>query len=670
MFKKRLLYTVFLMGQLGLVQSQMSALDSVHTLQEIVVTGAYKATGVDKAVVPTRIISVDKLRTIGVQSVGDLLKFQANLRIQQDNILGAGLSMQGLSGENVKILIDGIPVIGRQNGNIDLNQLNLQNVERIEIVEGPLSVQYGTNALAGTINIITKKTPSKQTELSAMTHYESVGHINFAGTVGLRGRNERILGIDFENIATVISGGRNFFNGWSDVDTSRYKQWKPRVQHFLDWNAHAQSGKTRVGYVGSVFDEFILNRGKPLAPYFENAFDDHYRTRRFMQGMTFNRTLDNGYNSNLQIAYNHFRRIKNTFYRDLVNLQNIQTENAGDQDTTRFTMFTARGTYAQTGQKNLRFESGFDVNIENGTGLRIKNASQQIGDYAAFTSLEWVATPQLTIRPGLRATYNSSYKAPLIPSLNIRWQLDSVWTMRASYGMGFRAPSLKELYFYFVDINHNIRGNENLNAETSHNINVFLNAKKVINDFIFKVEANGFFNQIKNLITLAQIAQTTNEFGYINIGVMKTTGGQVFLESVVKNTSWAIGTAYTARINTFNNQTYSAGTWELRGNATWRLPKWGVAANLWYKYSGAQPGFVLNENGTVENTHISGFHIADMGVSKKVFKDKCTLTTGIKNLFNVRNIASQLAGGAHSSSNGTSAMATGRNFYINCQIIL
>ena len=55
-------------------------------------------------------------------------------------------------------MIDDVAVIGRLNGNIDLSQINLNNVERIEIVEGPLSVEYGTDALAGTINLITKST--------------------------------------------------------------------------------------------------------------------------------------------------------------------------------------------------------------------------------------------------------------------------------------------------------------------------------------------------------------------------------------------------------------------------------------------------------------------------------------------------------------------------------
>ena len=66
-----------------------------------------------------------------------------------------------MSGENVKIMIDGVPVIGRQNGNLDLSQLNLLGIEHVEIIEGPLSVNYGNNALVGTINLIASACEAK-----------------------------------------------------------------------------------------------------------------------------------------------------------------------------------------------------------------------------------------------------------------------------------------------------------------------------------------------------------------------------------------------------------------------------------------------------------------------------------------------------------------------------
>ncbi|MEL6132646.1 MAG: TonB-dependent receptor plug domain-containing protein, partial [Bacteroidota bacterium] len=133
----------------GQESSQDYAVDSV------VITGQYTPQSLDQAIHPIRTISAEKIERMAAVNLGDVLENELNIRLSQDNILGQSLSIQGLSGENVKILIDGVPVIGRQNGNIDLGQLNLLGIERIEVVEGPLSVNYGTQALAGTINLIT-----------------------------------------------------------------------------------------------------------------------------------------------------------------------------------------------------------------------------------------------------------------------------------------------------------------------------------------------------------------------------------------------------------------------------------------------------------------------------------------------------------------------------------
>ena len=629
-------------------------------LNEVVVTGNYKPTGIDKSVVPTRIISLSKLSPLAAQNVADVLKYQANLRIQQDNILGTGLTMQGISGENVKILINGVPVNGRQNGNIDLGQLNVNNVERIEIVEGPLSVQYGTNALAGTINIITKKKPGKDVDFNANSYYESVGHYNFNTSFGWQDNRQSIL----------VSGGRNFFSGWSEKDTSRFQTWKPKIQYFGDLNYNLDLGKTQIGYMGNYFNEFILNRGRPLLPYFEKAFDDHYMTHRFSNSINVSHQFANQLKTNFLVSYSDYSRTKNTFYRDLVNLTQVLTDNANDQDTTRFTLLSSRGTVANTNGEKLTFEAGYDINVEQGSGLRLKGKEQRIGDYATFVSAEWRITEGVTFRPGLRASYNTSYQAPLIPSAHLLWKMSNELTFRASYGRGFRSPSLKELYFYFVDINHNIRGNENLEAEKSHNVNTFFTFKKVKDKNVYKAEANLFYNKINNLITLAVLRGEQNEYGYINIGQFNTMGGQIFGELVLNNFTFGSGTSLTRSINVFNDEKYPANTWETRSNLTYNFPKAKMNVNFWFKHVGKQLGYVLGEDGKVEPTFIEKYNMADFGTSKKIMKDKMVLTFGIKNIFNVKNIDSQLVGGAHSDSNSSTSLATGRNFFLKCEIYL
>ena len=131
-----------------------------NDLEEFVVTGEYEKTSTSNSVQKVRVLDQKRIQAQGAVNLKDLLSNELNVRISQDNILGAGLSLQGISGQNIKILIDGVPVVGRVNGNIDLTQLNLNNIERVEIIEGPMSVVYGTDALGGVINLISKK-PAK-----------------------------------------------------------------------------------------------------------------------------------------------------------------------------------------------------------------------------------------------------------------------------------------------------------------------------------------------------------------------------------------------------------------------------------------------------------------------------------------------------------------------------
>ncbi|MBK7944011.1 MAG: TonB-dependent receptor [Flavobacteriales bacterium] len=166
----------------------------VTRLEPFVVTGQYAPGSVEGAVQKLRVIDAQRIRRMAANNLGDALRNQLNIRLSQDNLLGSSLSMQGLGGENVKVLIDGVPVTGRQNGNVDLSQLDLTGIERIELVEGPLSVSYGTNALAGTINLITKKSGVAPSTLRASVYTEHIGRLNATlGGSQRWGRNNLLL---------------------------------------------------------------------------------------------------------------------------------------------------------------------------------------------------------------------------------------------------------------------------------------------------------------------------------------------------------------------------------------------------------------------------------------------------------------------------------------------
>lgn len=648
--------------------------DSIQ-LKEVVVTGQYAPTSVEKSVQKVQIIDKEKIQQMGAVNLKDVLSNQLNVRLQQDNILGAGMSLQGISGENVKFLMDGVPMIGRLSGNIDLSQINVNNIERIEFIEGPLSVQYGTNALAGTINIITKNAITKKLITGVTGYYESIGTYNLTADANVYYKKHNIQ----------VSGGRNYFDGWNSLDapfylpesriadSTRYKQWKPKEQYFANFGYNYTFKKLNFGLKSAYFDEKITNRGYPRAPYAETSFDDYYYTTRIDNNVYLNGKIAKNWSVNSLAAYNYYNRIKKTLYKDLTTLDETLSLNSSDQDTSRFTLLMSRASFVhKTDSSKLNYEIGYDINYESAFGKRIDNQLQYQGDYAAFATIEYKPINKLILKPGVRYAYNTTYKTPIIPSFNLKWVLNDYHTLRASYARGFRAPSLKEMYFLFVDINHNIVGNMNLRSEQSDNYSLSYNYKTTIKNCRFKIDVNTFYNHIYNLITLAQT--TATEYSYINIGKYKTLGAQINNTLRFKKLSFQTGFNYTGRYNDLS-ETEDVPEFnfspEVLENISYRFMKEKITISLFYKYNGKVPGFMV-VNDVVQQTLLSDYHTMDATISKLFFKkDRVVVTIGCKNIFDVKNINStSVSGGVHSSSATSVPLSTGRNYFIKLTLSL
>jgi len=645
----------------------------VVDINEVVVTAQYAENSTEKAVHKIKVIDQKKIESLGAVNLRDVLTNETNVRITQDNVLGSSTSVQGLSGQNVKILIDGVPIIGRVGGNIDLSQINLNDIERIEIIEGPLSVEYGTNALAGTINLISKKSARKKYSLNLNTYNETVGQYNVDGS----------LRFNRKGYHYSINGGRNFFDGWnvSDpfvtmntikiADSTRFNSWKPKEQKFLKVLQSGKFFKLNYRFSTDYFKEKITNKGYPRAPYNETAFDDFYHTDRWSNNLNVKRKFNKGARLNMIFAYNYFRRQKNTFYTDLTTLQSNVSENASDQDTTLFDLFMARGTYSTSSDSaKFNYALGYDFNLESGYGKRIKEKTKAIGDYALFTSAEYKPTNRLIIRPGLRYSYNTSYRSPLIPSLNLRYNRND-WIFRASYSSGFRAPSIKDLYFNFVDSNHDIQGNPNLNAETSRNFS-FSGVKTIAKkNKVFKLTGSGFYNNINNLITLA--ISEGNSYSYFNLDKYKTLGALAQIELVINNFKCIFSGTYTGRYNALSEDlsiepfSYSP---ELRSNFSYDLRKYNLNFSGFYKYSGEIIGYYFDEDDEIQQNFLGDFNTLDLTATKGLWNNKIKWTLGGKNLFNVRNIVSRGASGVHSSSTGSVSMSWGISVFTSIKIDL
>lgn len=650
------------------------------TLNEVVVTAQYAPNSPEKAVHKIKIIDSKKIEAMGAVNLKDVLSNELNIRLSQDNVLGSSMSLQGISGQNVKILVDGVPVTGRLNGSIDISQINMNNVDRIEIIEGPLSVNYGTDALGGTINIITKKSQKETFSFNSSNYYESNGQYNFTGKIGYRKKKELIS----------ISGGRNYFDGWRAndkpfhveqirvADSLRFKNWKPKEQYFGTLYYGHYFKKVKFGYTGDYFYEQVTNKGLPRLPYYETAFDDYYNTKRINNALNLNGQITKNYYLNVLAAYNHFQKVKNTYFKDLTTLDQVLTENASDQDTSAFNDIITRGTISRTKDSaKFNYEFGYDINHETALGIRIKNSKQKIGDYAIFSSAEYKPFKSLTIRPGLRAIYNTAYKAPLIPSINIKYSAsikgnnNKTVAVRFSYARGFRSPSLKELYFYFVDINHNITGNENLKAEQSHNFNLSASYNQTLGERAWKLDLSLFYNTINNMISLAQSSAT--QYSYFNIDKFQTLGAQLQDEYSIKHFKIAIGGAYIWRYNQLSEQ-YSAEPFsyspEARCNLFYEWHKQSMTFALFYKYTGKLPAYTLSATNEIYKTTMQDYSTADASITRTFFKKKLGLTIGAKNLFDVKNVTGVATGSAHSSGGNSISVGMGRTYFFKLDINL
>ncbi len=632
-------------------------------LSEVVVTAQFTPQRVDKSIYKVNVISSLQIEEKAAQNLQELLSTELSIRSTQDNILGSGLSIQGLSGENVKILIDGVPVIGRQNGIIDMSQINLSNVDHVEIVEGPMSVIYGSNALAGAVNLITKENIKSRYMGRVNTYYETVGVYNVDAGISLR-KNKNVFSFD---------GGRNFFGGFTLDNSKRSPLWKPREQYTAGASYQYNNDKLKVKIEGNLFNEQLRSPGD-LSPdfNFEKAFDEYHFTRRYdlkSDGL-WKRSGESG-SFNYLVAYSTYQKIKRTYLKDMVDLTKILAADPEKQDTATINAVLLRGYYSNAPGHKINYQAGYDINLEMGTGKRM-NGDKSIYDYAAFFSMRYDPLSNLSFQPGVRAIYNTRYKAPLVWSLNMKWDPLQKLQFRASAGQGFRSPSLKELYLDFRDTNHNVTGNENLKSENSFNLN---GSATYLLEFVkssFTFNAKTYYNKIKNKIDLLYDPTDPTGARYMNI-----PGNNFVTKGASMDIQYRLHPRFT--LNTgidFNAKSklddLSKFSWSdsFVSSINYKNLKYKFNLAVFYKYTGVYKDYrgefdLNNQLGSIKEEYMRDYSMMDITLGRPFFKNSITIATGIKNLFNVTSVYS-LGGGSsvHGSDNSTeSSVGWGRTFF-------
>jgi outer membrane receptor for ferrienterochelin and colicins len=641
-------------------------------LENVVVTGQYKPQSAKNSVYQVRTISKERIQKQGATKLQDVLNNELNIRFSQDlSTGGSGITMMGLKGQNVKILVDGVPMVGRQGATneIDINQVDINSIERIEIVEGPMSVVYGADALAGVINIITKKNSVSKISVRARLQEETIGK-----EYGIQqGIHTQSVGITFRHKKWEIGGGAgyNYFGGWRGDSVNREMTWHWKDQIIANGVLGYNSEKFNIRYRIDGLDEIITNPGNFRQKQNEAndsiAYDAEYLSRRVMQQLQASYFVNSNLSFSAQASYSDYsRQVFSTILSQNTGKFSLNPDHS-KQSIVSFNGFTFRGTAQYKISNIISVQPGVDINLESGKGERLKEGQNSVNDYAFFATAEITPNSKINIRPGLRVIKNSVYDAPpVIPSINTKFVLNKNLDVRLSYARGFRSPSLRELYFNFFDANHQIIGNPDLKAETSHSYNGSLNWKKTTpKEVSYNIALGGFYNNVKNLIDFA-FSASSDTAKVANISNSKTAGTNLLASIKYKQWNLSAGASYTGFYNDLSetDETLPQLQWSAEANSTisYSFSKIGLDMNLFYKFTGRRPGYVLNSSQVITQSRINSYQIADFTINKKLFK-YLSLNAGVRNLFDVVNVTGTVVTSGIHTPSSTRNIGCGRSYF-------
>lgn len=647
-------------------------------LREVIVTGQYKPQSLKNSVYQVRVINNDRIRLSGATNIQQVLTNQIGFRFSNDNTLGTtDVQLLGMSGRNVKILLDGVPLIDRGDTRESLGQVDINTIERIEIVEGPMSVSYGSDALAGVINIITKTPGKNKFSVNAKAQEETAGNEYYP--FSYQGVHTQSIGLSWQknNWSVMLGGNHNDHDGFGGDAFGRAKTWRPKEQWMGNGRIGYSNKTIKLYYRMDGLHEEISARG-PMNINSYMALDQYYISKRFSHQLQNQWRINNRLQLASIVSYTDYNRRTKTLRKNFVTGVTEPGTDPGQQDVSTFSSFVFRNTLSYQLSSKVSLQPGIDINHEKASGERIKG-TPVINDYAFFVSSEIKLNDKINIRPGLRFIKNSVYDAPpAIPSINTKFALSKTIDLRAAYAYGFRSPALRELYFNFIDANHVIVGNPNLKAEHSNSFNGSLTwTPAVQRNILFSSTIGGFYNKFNDLIGYAQSPTSADTTTTFNISKFKTVGTTLENKISWKQLSVTLGFSYIGRYNDFSDEPaykdkdLPTFVWspEINSNIIYTVNKINTSFGLFYKFTGKRPGYQLATNTTtgqqeIQETSLEGFHWADLTITKPLFK-YFTLSGGIKNLFDVTTLSNTAtgSGGAHSDG-GPVAMGYGRSYFL------
>ncbi|AFL83419.1 outer membrane cobalamin receptor protein [Belliella baltica DSM 15883] len=527
-------------------------LEKSGNLQEVVVSATRTERSVEQLPMPVTVLNTIQIQNTGGVRLSEVLREQTGLQITSNH--GSGLQMQGLDSDYILILLDGEPMIGRTAGTFDLDRISVSNIERIEILRGPSSAIYGSEAMGGVINIITKS-------------YQDKSDLN----LGLRHRSFNTWNPYFE-----LGIGKDKLNAQIFIDHLQSDGFDLTPEVIGQTQNPYKASTAQVKVSGMISDKLSFNlfgRG-----YLENSYGILQTT-----GSTETELLDLD-NQRGDINFNPTLRFKPnadwTFtLRGMSSWFSTRSESnfrtSGEifefQEFDQFFHRTELQTDFMANSKNL-ITLGVGQSVETVEATRFEELNRFDAGYI-FLQHIWDPLPNVNFVSGLRADFHSQFGNRLSPKISGQYQISENFSWQASLGAGFKAPDFRQLllnfnnaaagYYVFganlasdgitklqeqglvaqVLINPSSIGQ--LDAETSRALNTGFRWKPSSNS---QVTLNAYRNEIDNLIETAPIAQLVtgqNAFSYFNISSVVTQGLEVDVQvRLLENLRLSAGYAF------------------------------------------------------------------------------------------------------------------------------
>lgn len=473
----------------------------------ITVTGTRRRNLLKDSTITTEVITRKDIDAMGARDLSQTLGNVPGIEVRpaQSGERGQTVRLQGLSAQNVLILVDGQRTTGRFSGSIDLTRFKAEDIERIEIVKGASSAIYGSDAIAGVINIITKEA---QDPLYAEFRTQGgSGSEKYYGPY-MEFRNYATVGAKTEKLSTLITVGWHKGDGYdlthdatpgprngryaslapgynpypantsivnSYLLATKLPNYTPPLEStsgsaFNDMNLsnktvyHAMDNLTLTGqFYYRHLDQTAVDASPPRTIY-----DRRNKTHDFMGAFNVDWVANKKVNVNLNANYSRFQDLYTTDQRKADDLDSQQrTDNAVTEFRSRVDYKISENHITSVGAENLQDQISSariapdcrraypnicyeDFNPEltkgqtiNGNAYRFRNAF--------FVQDEWKVSdkPRIQIVPGVRYDHDSIYGGEWLPKLAIRYDVTDQFRFRAANGLGYRAPSFQDLYFNF-----------------------------------------------------------------------------------------------------------------------------------------------------------------------------------------------------------------------------